>query len=86
MTPAKNLSHCFGCGAAGGPVDWLMKFDKLSFRAAVERLRSELGLGTTPAPSAPLATGKLKAAALPLGDDATARPPCARCWTTTTRR
>jgi len=86
VTPAKNLSHCFGCGAAGGPVDWLMKFDKLSFRAAVERLRSELGLGTTPAPSAPLATGKLKAAALPLGDDATARPPCARCWTTTTRR
>ena len=70
VTPAKNLFHCFGCGAAGGPVDWLMKFDKLSFRAAVERLRSELGLGTTPAPTKPLATGKLKAAALPLGDDA----------------
>jgi len=70
VTPAKNLFHCFGCGAAGGPIDWLMKFDKLSFRAAVERLRSELGLGTTPAPTKPLATGKLKAAALPLGDDA----------------
>ncbi|MGB9992950.1 CHC2 zinc finger domain-containing protein [Massilia sp. SM-13] len=70
VTPLKNLFHCFGCGAAGGPVDWLMKFEKLSFRAAVERLRSELGLGTTPAPNAPLATGKLKAAPLPLGDDA----------------
>ncbi|MCX7289596.1 CHC2 zinc finger domain-containing protein [Janthinobacterium sp.] len=70
VTPSKNLFHCFGCGAAGGPVDWLMKFDKLSFRAAVERLRSELGLGTTPAPSAPLATGKFKAAPLPLAADA----------------
>ncbi|GAB3416169.1 CHC2 zinc finger domain-containing protein [Massilia agilis] len=57
VTPSTNLFHCFGCAAAGWPVDWLMKFDKLSFRAAVERLRSELGLGTTPAPSAPLATG-----------------------------
>jgi len=70
VTPIKNLFHCFGCGAAGGPVDWLMKFEKLSFRAAVERLRSELGLGTTPAPSAPLATGKFKAAPLPLAADA----------------
>ena len=70
VTPAKNLFHCFGCGAAGGPVDWLMKFDKLSFRAAVERLRSELGLGTTPAPAKPLATGKFKAAPLPLAADA----------------
>jgi DNA primase catalytic core len=70
VTPTKNLFHCFGCGSAGGPIDWLMKFDKLSFRAAVERLRSELGLGTTPAPAAPLATGKFKAAPLPLAADA----------------
>lgn len=70
VTPAKNLFHCFGCGAAGGPVDWLMKFDKLSFRAAVERLRSELGLSDTPAPSAPLKTSKLRAAPLPLAADA----------------
>src|SRR5579862_7110935 len=21
VTPAKNLFHCFGCGAAGGPID-----------------------------------------------------------------
>ena len=70
VSPAKNLFHCFGCGAAGGPVDWLMKFDKLSFRAAVERLRSELGLSDTPAPVVPLKTGKLKAAPLPLAADA----------------
>ena len=22
VTPAKNLYHCFGCEAAGGPIDW----------------------------------------------------------------
>jgi DNA primase catalytic core len=70
VTPSKNLFHCFGCEAAGGPIDWLMKFDKLSFRAAAERLRSELGLAVTPAPSTPLTTGKLKAAPLPLAADA----------------
>ena len=25
VTPAKNLWHCFGCGAAGGPIDWIIK-------------------------------------------------------------
>jgi DNA primase len=70
VTPDKNLFHCFGCEAAGGPIDWLMKLERLSFRAAAERLRSELGLGDTPPPSAPLTTTKFKAAPLPLGDDA----------------
>ena len=39
VTPAKNLFHCFGCGAAGGPIDWVMRLEKISFRHAVERLR-----------------------------------------------
>lgn len=25
VTPEKNLWHCFGCGAAGGPIDWVMQ-------------------------------------------------------------
>ena len=25
VTPAKNLWHCFGCGAGGGVIDWVMK-------------------------------------------------------------
>lgn len=73
ITPAKNLYHCFGCDAAGGPIDWLMQFARLSFRAAVERLRSELGISDTPPPSAPMTTKKLKAAALPLSSDADAQ-------------
>jgi DNA primase len=39
VTPAKNLWHCFGCGAAGGPIDWVMKLRGVSFRHAVELLR-----------------------------------------------
>jgi DNA primase catalytic core len=44
VTPAKNLYHCFGCGAAGGPIDWVMKLDGVSFRHAVELLRNDLPL------------------------------------------
>jgi len=39
VTPAKNLWHCFGCSAAGGPIDWVMKRRGVSFRHAVELLR-----------------------------------------------
>jgi len=41
VTPAKNLFHCFGCGAAGGPIDWVMRTQTISFRHAVELLRRE---------------------------------------------
>lgn len=39
VSPAKNLFHCFGCGAGGGVVDWMMKRNGVSFRHAVELLR-----------------------------------------------
>jgi DNA primase len=42
ITPAKNLWHCFGCGAAGGPIDWVIKRNGVSFRHAVELLREGL--------------------------------------------
>lgn len=41
VTPGKNLWHCFGCGAAGGPIDWVMKKNGVSFRHAVELLRAD---------------------------------------------
>jgi len=44
VTPAKNLWHCFGCGAAGGPIDWVMKSKGISFRHAVELLRADPAL------------------------------------------
>lgn len=42
ITPLKNLWHCFGCGAAGGPIDWVIKKNGVSFRHAVELLREGL--------------------------------------------
>ncbi|MFN7043159.1 MAG: CHC2 zinc finger domain-containing protein [Acidovorax temperans] len=44
ITPGKNLWHCFGCGAAGGPIDWVIKTQGVSFRHAVELLRSDPSL------------------------------------------
>src|SRR5450631_1932508 len=51
VSPAKNLWHCFGCGAAGGPIDWVMKARGVSFRHAVELLREGL-------PASSLAAGQ----------------------------
>jgi hypothetical protein len=48
VTPAKNLFHCFGCGAAGGPIDWVIKTRGISFRHAVELLRADLSLVAGP--------------------------------------
>jgi len=52
VTPAKNLYHCFGYGAAGGPIDWVMKRQGMSVRHAVEFLREGeplVGASTAPA-------------------------------------
>lgn len=53
VTPGKNLYHCFGCNAAGGPIDWVMKLDGVSFRHAVELLRDGVPLATDPETAAP---------------------------------
>ncbi|MGH8337754.1 MAG: CHC2 zinc finger domain-containing protein, partial [Gammaproteobacteria bacterium] len=39
VTPSKNLWHCFGCQVGGGPIDWVMKKNGVSFRHAVELLK-----------------------------------------------
>ena len=40
VTPGKNLWHCLGaCGRGGGPIDWVMTAQGVSFRHAVELLR-----------------------------------------------
>ena len=44
VTPAKNLWHCFGCGIGGGPIDWVIKRNGVSFRHAIELLRADLSL------------------------------------------
>lgn len=40
ITPDKNLWHCLGaCARGGGPIDWVMTAQGVSFRHAVELLR-----------------------------------------------
>ena len=44
VSPAKNLYHCFGCGAGGGPIKFLREFEGLSFTEAVESLAASMGM------------------------------------------
>ena len=43
ITPKSNLFNCFGCGAGGSVIDWVMKTQGVSFRHAVELLKNDLG-------------------------------------------
>ena len=44
VSPHKQFYHCFGCGAHGTSVGFLMEHDHMSFVEAVEDLASSLGL------------------------------------------
>lgn len=41
ISPHKNLYHCFGCGAAGSIIDWVMETQTLDFRTAVELIERQ---------------------------------------------
>ena len=44
VSPEKQFYHCFGCGAHGTVLRFLMEHDRLAFPEAVEELASRLGL------------------------------------------
>ena len=44
VSPEKQFYHCFGCGAHGNVVGFLMEFDHLDFPTAIEQLAGRLGL------------------------------------------
>ena len=44
VSPSKGFYHCFGCGAGGDTLDFVMKIDHLSFSEAVERLAGQAGV------------------------------------------
>ena len=64
VTPSKNLWHCFGCQIGGGPIDWVMKRNGVSFRHAAELLRE----GVTPVRAAKVAS--VRALPAPVSMDA----------------
>ena len=46
ISPGKNLFHCFGCGAAGSPIDWVMKLEgELPPGRGASTLRVSFGRG-----------------------------------------
>jgi DNA primase len=44
VSPAKQFYHCFGCGAHGSAIGFLMNYDRLEFPDAVEELANRVGL------------------------------------------
>jgi DNA primase len=48
ITPKSNLFNCFGCGAGGSVIDWVMKTQGVSFRHAVELLKSDVAAASSP--------------------------------------
>ncbi len=44
VSPNKQFYHCFGCGAHGTAIGFLMEYDRLSFPEAVEELATGMGL------------------------------------------
>lgn len=44
VSPEKGLWHCFGCGAGGDAIGFLMRIERLSFAEALAKLAQELGV------------------------------------------
>ena len=44
VSPAKQFYHCFGCGAHGNALRFLMEYQGLGFIAAVKELAGQLGM------------------------------------------
>ncbi|MFI0547192.1 MAG: CHC2 zinc finger domain-containing protein, partial [Brachymonas sp.] len=44
VSPSKQFYHCFGCGAHGGALRFLMEYQGLGFIDAVKDLAGQLGL------------------------------------------
>jgi len=57
VTPSRQTYHCFGCGAHGNAIDFLIEHDRLEFLEAVEELAQHAGIevptDTGPTPSGP---------------------------------
>jgi DNA primase len=44
VSPVKQFYHCFGCGAHGTAISFLMNYDRLEFLDAVEELAKKAGM------------------------------------------
>ena len=60
VSPDKQVYHCFGCGASGGLITFVMEYDKVDFISAIENLASLAGL-EVPTEAADPESGQRKA-------------------------
>lgn len=44
VNPQNNLYHCFGCGAKGNAISFLMDYERLSFMEAIKELATQTGI------------------------------------------
>jgi DNA primase catalytic core len=71
VTPAKGLYHCMGCGAAGNAIQFVEKFDGVSFRHAFELLNDGKGFtGGSDQPLKRATVPRLEAPVTPDAEDA----------------
>src|SRR5579885_218374 len=69
ISPKKNLWHCLGaCSTGGTVIDWVMKAQGVSFRHAVELLRSDHPMLS--APSEPVRVSTVRKLPPPIQRDA----------------
>lgn len=48
VVPAKQIYHCFSCGAGGNAIDFLVNFHKMEFIEALKRLAEQANIELTP--------------------------------------
>ena len=44
VSPEKQFYHCFGCGASGSAISFLMEYEHLEFPEAIEKLATTIGI------------------------------------------
>ena len=44
VSPHKQMYYCFGCGAGGNVITFLMKYDNLTFQEAIKQLAERAGV------------------------------------------
>jgi len=44
VSPSKQIYHCFGCGAGGDAISFVMDYDKLSYPETIEKLASDFNI------------------------------------------
>jgi DNA primase len=44
VSPSKQFYHCFGCGAHGSAISFLMEYEGLTFIESIQSIASQLGL------------------------------------------